>query len=163
MGASSSKPPLYQNMWLEKSKKSVTFDHQIPIKSTKTVAVCKSYGGFELSSEAIQAIRFKIERISHAIVARNYGLTYNPNFNINTIPRDNAVLIEVINDLGIFASGNIFGIQMDIRTITFKFDPHTEFFGIYNYNGYEDIIIVNKNTKERFRVNDKGERISVTY
>jgi hypothetical protein len=114
-------------------------------KLKKKVAVNKTWGGFTLSHEAKEKL---------------FSIKNKIDFNIdNNIFRDDDDLINVIMELGEEkASGDVYGIKMKIKILSFDFDPETEVFIIHLNDGLEDVIIRNKYNNSGFIINDNGSR-----
>lgn len=114
-------------------------------KLKKKVVVNKSWGGFILSDIAKEKL---------------FDLKNKIDFNIDkNISRDDNDLINVIIELGEEkASGDVYGIKMKIKILSFDFDPETEVFVINLNDGLEDVIIRNKYNNSGYIVNDDGTR-----
>lgn len=114
-------------------------------KLKKKVAVNKTWGGFKLSDIAKEKL---------------FDIKNKIDFNIdNNIFRDDDDLINVITELGEEkASGDVYGIKMKIKILSFDFDPETELFVIHINDGVEDVIIRNKYDNTVYIINDDGSR-----
>lgn len=117
-------------------------------KLKKKVVVNKSWGGFKLSDIAKEKL---------------FDIKNKINFNIDqNISRDDNDLINVIMKLGEEkASGDVYGIKMKIKILSFDFDPETEFFVVIVNDGLEDIIVRNKYDHLGYIINDNGSRLQL--
>ena len=114
-------------------------------KLKEKVAVNKTCGGFRLSQIAKEKI---------------FDLKKKIDFNIEeNILRNDPDLINVIMDLGEEkASGDVYGVKMKIKVLSFDFDPETEFFIIYKNQGLEDVIVRSNINNIAYIINDDGSR-----